>query len=208
MAEVYVAVGGNVEPRKYLDRALGLLERTFGPLVVSPAPRFHMFVGHLRRPLTLEAFVVDQLWRLGPVVAIGKPGETLSPLGAARDYIVGSDWRARLHGLLDECSWVAAILGDTEGLRWEYEQLAQHGVDDRLILIVPPLPLAVIGERWQRFRNVFPAAAVAREYDEHTGLPLIAVFPRNRGPALLCCRFNNETAYAIAFDELHALLVP
>jgi 2-amino-4-hydroxy-6-hydroxymethyldihydropteridine diphosphokinase len=39
MAEVYVAVGGNVEPRKYLDRALGLLERTFGPLVVSPAYR-------------------------------------------------------------------------------------------------------------------------------------------------------------------------
>jgi 2-amino-4-hydroxy-6-hydroxymethyldihydropteridine diphosphokinase len=39
MAEVYVAVGGNVEPLKYLDRALRLLERTFGPLRISPAYR-------------------------------------------------------------------------------------------------------------------------------------------------------------------------
>jgi 2-amino-4-hydroxy-6-hydroxymethyldihydropteridine diphosphokinase len=39
MTEVYLAAGGNVEPLKYLDRALGLLERTFGPLVISPAYR-------------------------------------------------------------------------------------------------------------------------------------------------------------------------
>ena len=39
MTEVYVAVGGNVEPLKYLDRALQLLERVFGALVISPAYR-------------------------------------------------------------------------------------------------------------------------------------------------------------------------
>ena len=39
MVDVYVAVGGNVEPLKYLDRALGLLERQFGDIEVSPAYR-------------------------------------------------------------------------------------------------------------------------------------------------------------------------
>lgn len=39
MADVYVAAGGNVEPLKYLDRALLLLEESFGELTVSPAYR-------------------------------------------------------------------------------------------------------------------------------------------------------------------------
>lgn len=39
MPEVYVAVGGNVEPLKYLDRAVSLLEGAFGALSISPAYR-------------------------------------------------------------------------------------------------------------------------------------------------------------------------
>jgi hypothetical protein len=135
------------EVRAQDSRRPVLLIRSFTDDNLPLAPRFHMFVGHLRRPLTLEAFVVDQLWRLGPVVALGKPGETLSPLGAARDYIAGPDWQARVHGRLGDCPWVAAILGDSEGLRWEYEQLAQRGVDDRLILIIPPLPQPSVSRR-------------------------------------------------------------
>ncbi|MGH8176879.1 MAG: 2-amino-4-hydroxy-6-hydroxymethyldihydropteridine diphosphokinase [Steroidobacter sp.] len=39
MTEVYVAVGGNVDPLKFLSRALALLEKEFGPLRASPAYR-------------------------------------------------------------------------------------------------------------------------------------------------------------------------
>ncbi|HEX2493806.1 MAG TPA: 2-amino-4-hydroxy-6-hydroxymethyldihydropteridine diphosphokinase [Steroidobacter sp.] len=39
MPDVYVAAGGNVEPLRYLQRALELLELEFGPLTVSPAYR-------------------------------------------------------------------------------------------------------------------------------------------------------------------------
>jgi 2-amino-4-hydroxy-6-hydroxymethyldihydropteridine diphosphokinase len=39
MIDVFVAVGGNVEPLEYLDRALQLLERQFGDIEVSPAYR-------------------------------------------------------------------------------------------------------------------------------------------------------------------------
>lgn len=39
LVEVYVAAGGNIEPEKYLARALCELETAFGPLIVSPAYR-------------------------------------------------------------------------------------------------------------------------------------------------------------------------
>jgi 2-amino-4-hydroxy-6-hydroxymethyldihydropteridine diphosphokinase len=39
MPDVYVAIGGNVDPLNYLRRALKLLERQFGELAVSPAYR-------------------------------------------------------------------------------------------------------------------------------------------------------------------------
>jgi 2-amino-4-hydroxy-6-hydroxymethyldihydropteridine diphosphokinase len=39
MVDVYVAVGGNVEPLEYIDRALGLLEGKFGGIDISPAYR-------------------------------------------------------------------------------------------------------------------------------------------------------------------------
>lgn len=39
MPDVYVAVGGNVEPLKYVARALALLEGEFGVLQISPAYR-------------------------------------------------------------------------------------------------------------------------------------------------------------------------
>jgi 2-amino-4-hydroxy-6-hydroxymethyldihydropteridine diphosphokinase len=39
MVDVYVAVGGNVEPLRYVDRALSLLERAFGAIDISPAYR-------------------------------------------------------------------------------------------------------------------------------------------------------------------------
>jgi 2-amino-4-hydroxy-6-hydroxymethyldihydropteridine diphosphokinase len=39
MADVYVAAGSNVEPIRYLSRALDALDAAFGPLTVSPAYR-------------------------------------------------------------------------------------------------------------------------------------------------------------------------
>ncbi len=39
MADIYVAAGGNIEPERYLSRALALLAREFVDLRVSPAYR-------------------------------------------------------------------------------------------------------------------------------------------------------------------------
>jgi hypothetical protein len=41
-------------------------------------------------PITFEEFIVQPLERYGPVVAIGRPGDPLPPLGAYREYV--AEW--------------------------------------------------------------------------------------------------------------------
>ena len=79
------------EIRRLDARPPVILLRSFDDDDLPLEKRYHFFwfLFTARETLTLESFVVDHIWRLGPVIAIGKPGEQLSPLGAAREYIPG-----------------------------------------------------------------------------------------------------------------------
>ena len=80
---------GVQEVRRLDARSPVLLLRSFvdDNLPLEKRYRLFSFLFTAREALTLESFVVDQMWRWGPVLAIGKPSEHLSPLGAAREYI-------------------------------------------------------------------------------------------------------------------------
>jgi hypothetical protein len=132
-----------------------LFVRSFVDDLLELAPKVEYFSRLFRKRLTLEEFVVGRLMTLGPVVAIGKPGEALSPLGAAREYVHGPGWQDRMRGLLGESSWVVAILGGGEGLKWEYEQILQRDLTGRFILVVPPAR-RYSRERWDIFQQAFP----------------------------------------------------
>jgi hypothetical protein len=168
---------------------------------------FQWFRGLLREELTFEEFVVDRLWTLGPVVAIGKPEEKLSPVGAAREYVHGPNWQERVEAILDECAWVVVVLGDSAGLSWEYQQIQRRGLDERLVLVVPPLSLTTISSRWETFQAAFAAAArVELQLGADIGQPLIVIFSREREPVFFYSRFRYETAFVMAFDELYGHL--
>ena len=110
----------------------------------------------LRKRLTLEELVVRHESTLGPVVAIGKPNEKLSPLGAARElHLLGHGWRERVSRIFTECSWVVSILGGSEGVVWEYEQVLQRGLSGRFILVIPPTTPHVFQQRWDIFDGYF-----------------------------------------------------
>jgi hypothetical protein len=87
-------------------------------------------------PISFEEFLVEPLRHYGPVVAIGRPGETLPPLGAYREY-VADDWQGRVSELLKTSGIIVAILDDTAGLRWELEQIDTLGLRQRLLLVLP-----------------------------------------------------------------------
>jgi hypothetical protein len=73
---------------------------------------------------TLEELVVDCLAGHGPVVAIGRPGEVLLPLGAAREYVDHGSWQQRIRELVAEAERIVVLGGRTEGLLWELRTIA------------------------------------------------------------------------------------
>jgi hypothetical protein len=120
-------------------------------------------------------------------------------LGAAREYIFGPGWQDRVNVILDECSWVVSLLGASEGLVWEYEQIVRHGMEDRLVLVIPPLTPLLIWYRWQTFQRIFPPA---RNIDVSQLHPLCAVFPKGAAPVVFCSKYQSETAYAVVLSML------
>lgn len=191
------------EVRSLDPRPPMLLVRSFVDDLLELKPRLEYFGGLLRKRLTLEEFLVDRLSTRGPVVAIGRPGESLSPLGAAREYVHGPDWQERVTGLLGECEWVVAILGSGDGLKWEYEQIAQRGLAARFVLVVPPVAPEAFRERWDLFAQAFPlATGVDLTEARRLGGAMCAIFPEGREPVLFCSKYRNETAYDVVMSML------
>lgn len=67
----------------------------------------------------LEELLVGVFQSIGPVIAVGKPGEPLPELGAARLYTAETDWQQEVLGLLDCAQLVVIATGSSSGLLWE-----------------------------------------------------------------------------------------
>ena len=72
-----------------------------------------------RSASTEEVALVSDLERIGPVLAIGRPGEKLAHLGAARMYVTDEDWQTIAQRLMASARLVVIRAGNTPGLRWE-----------------------------------------------------------------------------------------
>ena len=75
------------------------------------------------------------LGQVGPVVAIGKPGEHLPELGAARVYVPDDQWRGVVTSWMSEAALVVFRAGETEGLWWEIEQALARCPRQRVLIV-------------------------------------------------------------------------
>jgi hypothetical protein len=101
---------------------------------------------------TFEHFVAAELNRVGPVIAIGKPGERLQPLGAARDYLEDADWKTAVGTAIADSALTVFVLGATDSLLWEFRTAVERRGKRRTLVIVPPLAdRAELARRWTRF---------------------------------------------------------
>ena len=119
--------------------------------------------GVMGMSLGWEQQLVQVLGRVGQVVAIGRPGERLPPVGALRCYVGHADWQAEVARRLDAAPLVFIRVGDGEGVRWEVEQAMQRVAPQRLVLLVPAR-----GRALQRFAAASSApirAALERSAD-------------------------------------------
>lgn len=101
-------------------------------------------------PLRYETQLVKVLKSLGPVVALGRPGEAQPELGAARLYISDSAWQDAISYFMDSAVAIVAIVGRSEGLWWEIEFAANRVPLERLLLFFPfPAPPIIRGSIWR-----------------------------------------------------------
>ncbi len=96
--------------------------------------------------LNLEQSLVSILGCIGPVVAVGRPGEALAPSGAARLYIQDENWKNKVRELMDAAKIVVLVLfsenlslqaHENEGFRWEIQE-AMGRLDPRKLLVILP----------------------------------------------------------------------
>ncbi|MBI5597737.1 MAG: hypothetical protein HY928_16745 [Elusimicrobia bacterium] len=103
-------------------------------------------------PASREQEMAQALDRIGPFVAIGRPGEPLATLGAARVYLGDGDWKAFVEAMVP-CSAAIVLQPEfTPGTLWEVG-LVVKAVDLRRLLLVVPDP-AVRPFRYARVRGL------------------------------------------------------
>ena len=86
---------------------------------------------------TEEEELATVMNEIGPVVAIGCPGEALPELGAYRIYLQHEDWREEVRNLISAAQLVVIRLGMTEGVLWELRTIITHAKAEHVLLLVP-----------------------------------------------------------------------
>jgi hypothetical protein len=91
-----------------------------------------------RREWTYEEVICRALSRKAPVVAIGRPGEQLPQLGAARKYVSDDAWREEVADLIRKARAVFIVIGESDGLLWELLELfSSEETRHKTVLIIP-----------------------------------------------------------------------
>ena len=106
------------------------------------------------KKIRFEEVFSRELERVGPLIAIAKPGEWRTPLGAMRSRFPDHTWQSKVIEWLEVASLVVVILGQTEGLRWEIEAIQRFGHMNKLLVIIPPMPSDRQTTAWRLFSSL------------------------------------------------------
>jgi hypothetical protein len=87
--------------------------------------------------LTQEIKLVGTLNKIGPVIAIGRPGEKFPTLGAARFYVPNDQWRTAVEYFMRQAAVVVFIMGQSPGVLWEVETALQICPIEKLLFFFP-----------------------------------------------------------------------
>ena len=96
---------------------------------------------------TAEEALAGRLSALGEMVAVGRPGEPLPPIGVPRIYRDDETWRAAVLDLMRRSRLTFLVYGASPGLRWEVSSAFEHVPAERLLFLFPTREL------WRSFRE-------------------------------------------------------
>jgi hypothetical protein len=75
--------------------------------------------------------------KIGPYVALGKPGENLPELGSRKIYVPNDAWQQQVRSLVARSRLIVFRAGRTEGLRWELHELVKTTSPRNVLLLLP-----------------------------------------------------------------------
>jgi hypothetical protein len=139
---------------------------------------------------TCEEQVAEVFREFGPVVAIGRPGDVLPELGAARIYLADDQWQVVVQSYMGRAGLVVFLPGTTEGVWWEIELAAALVSRDRIVFLIhADLDLPRFRQRVERvFRVSFSREEPGTPKEKCPGnLKGIVYFDRNQPRYLPIC---------------------
>jgi hypothetical protein len=86
--------------------------------------------------------------KIGPFVAIGRPGERLPQVGAIRLYVTNPEWQEMVTRLMSEAALVVLRAGFSRGFWWEAQLALRTLEPQKLVVLVPFGP-----DEYEHFRE-------------------------------------------------------
>lgn len=120
-------------------------------LARSPLQPMHppiFFLQLLISGRTEEEQIAGALKRVGPLVAVGAPGERRPYVGATRMYLPSENWKEPVRELMLNARLVVLALGPGEGVLWELVEAMRILPPERLVLLVP-----LDADEYERFKE-------------------------------------------------------
>lgn len=153
-------VGATVLVLTRIVRSIGLRLRTWRAeqtLARDPRPPvlyLRSFQDDERMLSASESFeqsLTSVLSDIGPVIAVGRPGERLPPQGGARLYVNDESWKTTVCDLMSRSALTILRAGTSGGVLWELTRVVELVPPTRLVIAVPPMARARDAETWKRF---------------------------------------------------------
>ncbi len=149
----------------------------------------------------LDEALVDELAQFGPVIALGRPGDTRTPFGAQRHYSDHADWQQTLAAAARSAQAIVLVASDSPGVKWEYDLLKNEAMLDKVLLVFRPDPAYMAANR--HAAEWFNSAAGAK-MDEAIAAGLHPVSLRlDEGRALLTAAKTPSAAANVLSLRLH-----
>jgi hypothetical protein len=143
-----------------IARAIGLRLRTWrAEQILAHDPRppvlyLRSFLQDERLPGTSESFeqsLASVMGEVGPVIAVGRPGERLPPLGAARLYLSDEHWQPTVRDLMARSALTILRAGTSPGVLWELARVVECVQPARFLIAVPAPLRKEDAEDWKSF---------------------------------------------------------
>ena len=117
--------------------------------------------------------------KIGPYVALGKPGEEAAELGSTKLYVPNESWQKTILDYFAKSRLIIFRAGQTEGLRWELNELVKSVDPSKVVMILPVRDDAY--SRFLEWANTILPSALPRSYPDSR----VAVFDDKWRPSYL-----------------------